>query len=123
MVIVDTSVWIDSIRSGDARLAVWIASNQILQHPFVTAEIGMGSFSSSVERSRSIELLDNFPQIAVAEAKQFHAFVTAHKLYGTGIGFADAHLLLSCTTNQTAQLATSDCRLADHAQRLGIELA
>lgn len=122
MVVVDTSVWVDSIRAGTPQVAIWITTGAVFQHPFVTAEIGMGSFRSAAERSRTIELLDSFSQIEIASAGAFHAFVAKHKLYGTGIGFADAHLLLSCKLNPKAKLATRDKRLADQAERLEIAL-
>lgn len=122
MVIVDTSVWVDFMRAGDERLGGWIASDQILQHPFVTAEVGMGSFRSVEERSRVIDLLESFEQVEIADSGAFHNFVSANLLYGTGIGFADAQLIHACTFNPVARLVTCDKRLAEQAQRLGVQL-
>lgn len=122
MVIVDTSVWVDSRRVRDDRLDVWIARDEILQHPFVTAELGMGSFRSTSERDHLIDLLDSFAQIMVAGHQDFHAYVADSALYGTGIGFADAHLLHACADNPATQLATRDKRLAGQARRLRIEV-
>lgn len=122
MVIVDTSVWVDSMRIRDDRLGAWMAADQILQHPFVTAEISMGSFRSPGDRARTIDLLESFRQIVVADTQSFHVFVAENTLYGTGIGFADAHLLHTCKMNPAARFATGDKRLAEQAQRLGIEL-
>ena len=122
MVIVDTSVWVDSMRARDDQLGGWMTSDLVLQHPFVTAEIGMGSFRSAGERARMIDLLDSFEQIRIADVRAFHAFVAENALYGTGIGFADAHLLLACVRDPAAQLATRDRRLARQGERLGIEI-
>ena len=122
MVIVDTSVWVEFMRSGDQRVSEWVAADAILQHPFVTAELGMGSFRSAAERSRVIELLDSFTQIEPAESAAFHDFVGSQSLYGTGIGFADAHLLHACAINPDACLVTRDKRLAEQAERLGLAL-
>jgi predicted nucleic acid-binding protein len=122
MVIVDTSIWVDSMRTRDDRLGGWMASDEILQHPFVTAEIGMGSFRSVEDRIRTIDLLDSFEQIQVTDAQAFHDFVAENALYGTGIGFADAHLLHACAANPNARLVTRDKRLADQAIRLEIEV-
>jgi predicted nucleic acid-binding protein len=122
MVIVDTSVWVDFLRAGDGRLGEWITSDQILQHPYVTAEIGMGSFRSVHERSRVIDLLESFEQVKIADDRTFHGFVSANTLFGTGIGFADAQLIYSCTINPDARLVTRDKRLAEQAQRLEIQL-
>jgi predicted nucleic acid-binding protein len=118
MVIVDTSIWVNSMRSRDDRLGDWMAADLILQHPFVTAEISMGSFPSLADRRRTIDLLDSFEQIEIADTDVFHDFVAKHGLYGTGIGFADAHLLHACLDNPSARLVTRDKRLAEQAERL-----
>lgn len=122
MVIVDTSIWVDSLRTLDDRLAGWIAADQLLQHPFVTAEIGMGSFRSIGDRTGLIDLLESFTQIELPQDRTFHSFVGESELYGTGLGFADAHLLLACTIHPRAHLATRDKRLAQQATRLGVAL-
>jgi predicted nucleic acid-binding protein len=122
VVIVDTSVWIDFMRSGDAQVRNWMTADLILQHPFVTAELGMGSFCSVEERNRVVDLLESFEQIDLPDNQTFHCFVSEMMLFGTGIGFADAHLLHACHANPTAYLATRDKRLIEQAVRLGFRL-
>ena len=122
MVIVDTSVWVDAWRVGDARLDSWLAADLVLQHSLVTAELGMGSFRSVADRDRIVALLDSFEQARVEDSESFHAFVSQETLFGTGIGFADAHLLLTCKLNPDAKLVTRDKRLAGEAKRLAIEV-
>jgi predicted nucleic acid-binding protein len=122
MVIVDTSIWVDSMRARDDRLGDWMAADLILQHPFVTAEISMGSFPSLAHRTRTIDLLESFEQLEIAEMPVFHAFVAEHALYGTGLGFADAHVLHACISNPNARLVTRDKRLAVEARRLEVGL-
>lgn len=122
MVIVDTSVWVDSVRARDERLVEWMAADLVLQHPLVTAEFSMGSFRSAAERARMIDLLESFEQVEVADFGQFHAFVADRALFGTGIGLVDAHLLQTCSANPHARLATRDKRLIAQAERLGISL-
>lgn len=122
MVIVDTSVWIDFLRIGDSRVNQWIAADLILQHPSVTAEIGMGSFPSVEERTQIIDLLQSFEQIDVADSHAFHRLVGDRQLFGTGIGFVDAQLLQACALQPLAQLATRDRRLIEQAHRLKIKL-
>ena len=122
MVIVDTSVWIDSFRSSDPQLRDWMNEDLLLQHPFVTAEVAMGSFGSNEARDRTIDFLGGFAQLPVAQPDDFHCFVGEHSLYGTGLGFADAHLLLACRNHPLARLATRDKRLANAAERLAIEI-
>lgn len=120
MVIVDTSIWVDSMRSGDDRLSDWMAADLLLQHPLVTAEISMGSFPTQAARSRTIDLLESFEQIEIADMQAFHSFVAEHCLYGTGIGFADAHLLHACLANPGSRIVTRDKRLAEQAERIGL---
>jgi predicted nucleic acid-binding protein len=122
MVIVDTSIWVNSLHTRDDRLGDWMAADLVLQHPFITAEIGMGNFRSLADRTRTIDLLDSFEQIEIVDPSVFHAFVAEHALYGTGVGFADAHLLHACINNPNAGLATRDKRLAAQAARLGVDL-
>ena len=118
--IVDTSVWVESFRRRDARLSEWMAGDLVLQHPFVTAEISMGSFATSEVRSRTIDLMDSFQQVATAALDEIHAFVAEHKLFGVGIGFIDANLLHASFCNPAARLATYDKRLAEQAKRMGL---
>jgi len=119
MVIVDTSIWVDAMRAPDERLLNWMHAEQILQHPFVTAEFGMGSFPTAKHRGLAIDLMESFAQLPVIDSSVFHAFVTEYELFGTGVGFADVHLLQACLANDIAMLATRDARLARHAIRLG----
>ena len=123
MVVVDTSVWVESVRTGSDRLNEWITSDQILQHPFVIAEFSMGSFSSPEDRTRAIDLLESFELLEVADDSAFHRFVTENRLFGVGIGFADAHLLHACKSRPGTLLATLDKRLAREAERLSIAMA
>lgn len=122
MVIVDTCIWVDSWKARDERLDGWMAADLILQHPYVTAELAMGSFRSANQRAKTIALLESFGQLPVIDSATFHAFVAEHTLFGTGIGFADAHLIHACKCNPIAQLVTRDKRLADQANRLEIEV-
>lgn len=123
MVIVDTSVWVEFLRSRDDRLRQWIAADLVLQHPFVTAEIGMGSFRSAAERADVLELLDGLARIPLPDGRALSAFVGEQALFGTGIGFVDAHLLHACAAFPEARLVTRDARLARQAERLGFSVS
>ena len=39
MILVDTSVWIDHLRSGDDNLVQQLNSSNVLMHPFVLGEV------------------------------------------------------------------------------------
>ncbi|WP_062345889.1 type II toxin-antitoxin system VapC family toxin [Novosphingobium sp. CCH12-A3] len=114
MIIVDTSIWIDSFRAANPDLALLLAENTVLQHPFVTGELAMGNLR---QWRRTVDLLSYLtPALRVTEDALL-AFVETNGLAGTGIGFVDAHLLASAVHGK-ALLWTGDQRLAGHAERL-----
>ncbi len=39
MILVDTSVWIEHLRTGDENLVALLNSSQVLMHPFVIGEL------------------------------------------------------------------------------------
>ena len=43
MILPDSSVWIDHLRHGELRLVEFLGDDQVLVHPFVAAEIALGS--------------------------------------------------------------------------------
>lgn len=54
MILVDTSVWIDHLRAGDTTLSDLLNDGQVLTHPFIIGEIGLGSLK---QRSLVLALL------------------------------------------------------------------
>lgn len=115
MILVDTSIWIDSFRMNDPDLALLLAESAVVQHPFVTGELAMGNLR---QWRRTVNLLSYLPPAPLVESEALLDFIEDHRLAGTGIGFVDAHLLAS-TMVSGARLWTRDLRLAGHAQRLG----
>jgi predicted nucleic acid-binding protein len=116
LILVDTSVWVDHLRSGDAQLASLLEQATVVMHPFVVGEIACGSLSN---RSSILELLQHLPSAAVAEADEILGFIERHALHGKGIGYVDVHLLASVALTEGAALWTRDKRLHDAAQTLG----
>ena len=47
MTLVDTSVWIDHLRRGDAELAALLEEGMVLVHPFVIGEIAAAPCASA----------------------------------------------------------------------------
>lgn len=117
MILVDSSIWIDHLRGANAVLAVALAEGRIVQHPFVTAELALGSLA---QRDRFIGMLGLLPAAPVVEQSALLGFVMQHRLFGTGLGMVDAHLLASAAHDDEARLWTKDKRLADRAGRLGL---
>jgi predicted nucleic acid-binding protein len=115
LILVDTSVWVDHLRRGDAALADLLERGQVLMHPFVVGEIACGSLA---DRVLTLELLQELPRAVVAEADEALGFIERRDLHGRGIGFIDAHLLASTALTAGSKLWTHDKRLRAAAQTL-----
>ena len=90
---------------------------QVVIHPFVIAELALGSLQ---DRTRTLALLDLLPQVRVAQLSEVRLTIEARRLYGLGIGLIDAHLIASVLINPPTLLWTRDQRLRKAAEGLGI---
>jgi predicted nucleic acid-binding protein len=90
---------------------------EIVIHPFVIAELALGSLR---ERSQTLALLDLLPQVRVAQLSEVRRMVEARRLYSLGIGLIDAHLIASVFIDSPTLLWTRDKSLRRAAERLGI---
>ena len=117
MILVDTSVWVGHLRSGDAALADLLMSGRVLAHPFVIGEVALGSLR---QREVILSALSDLPRAAVATHDEVLALVDRHALFGAGIGYVDAHLLAAVSLTPGASLWTGDMRLHRLAGRLGL---
>jgi predicted nucleic acid-binding protein len=117
VILVDTSVWIDHLRSGDAILAGLLDEGQVLSHPFIIGELALGNL-----RQRETILADllELPQTFVAGDDEVLHFIHRAGLFGIGIGYLDAHLLAATRLTPGALLWTRDKRLSAAAQRLSL---
>ncbi|MES9939597.1 MAG: type II toxin-antitoxin system VapC family toxin [Candidatus Thiodiazotropha sp. 6PLUC1] len=120
MILVDTSVWIDHLRSGDDALMTLLNSARVLMHPFVLGELACGNLRQRVE---VLSLLQNLPQAAVAQDGEVLFFIEQHELMGRGIGYVDAHLMAAVVLDRGARLWTRDKRLHILADKLGMAYA
>ena len=118
MILVDTSLWIDHLRSGNAVLADLLDNNAILAHPWVTGELALGNLT---HREEILELLHGLPQATVAEHDEVLLLIEQQALSGAGIGYVDAQLLAASRLTPDTKLWTTDKRLANIAARLGLE--
>ena len=115
MILVDTSIWIDHLRSKDERLVALLNSSQVLAHPFVIGELALGSLRN---RSAILSCLNELPSAVIATNDEVMAFIAQNFIYGLGIGFIDAHLLASVRLSPGAALWTRDKRLLAAGVRL-----
>ena len=116
MMLVDTSVWIDHLRHGDAALTAALEAGQVWMHSFVLGELACGNLRSRVE---VLGLLQALPPMPVSSDKEVLFFIDQHELMGRGIGYIDVHLLASARLGGT-QLWTRDKRLHTVAAELGL---
>ncbi len=116
MMLVDTSVWIDHLRQGDAQLATALQAGQVRVHPFVVGELACGNLRA---RAEVLGLLQALPPILVATDKEVLFFMDEQALMGRGIGYVDVHLLASARLSGVL-LWTRDKRLHAIAAELGM---
>ena len=116
MILVDTSVWVDHLRRGDAGLVDLLERSAVVMHPFVVGEIACGSLR---DRNSILELLQDLPAAVVASPDEVLTFVENQVLYGKGIGYVDVHLLTSVALTPGARLWTRDTKLRRVADSLG----
>ena len=115
MILVDTSIWADHFGRRNRDLIGLLERGEVLGHPFVTAEIALGSLA---DPAAVIGLLDSIPQATLATQAELITFIKLGRLAGSGIGFVDAHLLAACRLTPQARLWTRDRRLGAVADRL-----
>jgi len=117
LILADTSIWIDHLRSGNKELRKHLDQGQIVIHPFIVAELALGSLQ---ERAKTLALLDHLPQVRVAQMREVRLMIEARRLYSLGIGLTDAHLIASVFINPSTLLWTKEKPLRKAAEALGI---
>jgi predicted nucleic acid-binding protein len=117
LILADTSIWIDHLRSGNKDMRKLLHEGNIVIHPFVVAELALGSIR---ERSKTLALLDLLPQVRMAQMSEVRHAIEARRLHSVGIGLIDAHLIASVFLNSSTLLWTRDKRLRKVAEGLGI---
>ena len=118
MILVDTSVWIDHLRSGDGGLTSLLNDNQAMIHPFVIGELACGNLNN---RAEVLSRLRDLPMTPVAADPEVLFFIEQQRLMGRGIGYVDAHLLAAVALISSACLWTRDKQL--RAVAASLELA
>jgi predicted nucleic acid-binding protein len=120
LILADTSIWIDHLRSGNKEMRRHLDQGQIVIHPFIIAELALGSLK---DRTKTLALLDLLPQVRVARLDELRPMIEARRLYNLGIGLTDAHLIASVFIDAPTNLWTRDQRLRKVAEALGIHAA
>ncbi len=118
MILADTTIWIDHLRRQNTQMQGLLDSGQVLMHPFVVAELALGSFR---DRAATLATLDALLKVRVAQLSDVRQMIEARQLYAKGIGLTDAHLVASCLITPRTKLWTRDGALRGVAQALGID--
>ena len=119
MVLVDTSVWIRSLRAEQPytnEMDSLLSQDRIAGHELVYGELLIG------DRGGRFKLLASYERIwqaTVVPHAEVVSFVRRRRLNGRGIGWIDANLLASALVNRLL-LWTADAPLAAVAKELGI---
>ena len=117
MILVDTSVWVDHLRTGDAHLSAVLEGSNVAMHPMVLGELACGDLN---DRETLLALWRNLPQLVAATDAEALFFLERNHLWGRGIGYIDVHLLASVSLNAEGRLWTRDRRLRETAEQLGL---
>ena len=120
MILVDTSVWVDHLRAGDAQLAVLLKRSAVAMHLMVLGELACGNLK---DRETLLALWRNLPQLTAATDAETLFFLERNRLWGRGIGYIDVHLLAAASLNAGTRLWTRDRRLRETAERRGLAFA
>lgn len=112
MILVDTSVWIDHLRSGNKLLSNLLEEGRVITHPLIVGELSIGNISN---RTLFLQLMKNLPFATEATHEEVMSFVETNRIWGKGIGYFDMHLLCSALID-SIPLWTMDKRLSGVAR-------
>lgn len=116
MILVDTSVWIDHFRNCNEHLSGYLNEGLVYCHPFIVGELACGNLRN---RKEILDLLSALPVVKFAAHEEVLQFISNHTLHGQGIGWIDAHLLVS-TVLTNCKIWTLDKSLSNVARILDI---
>ena len=118
MILVDTSVWVDHLRSEVPHLTDLLHNDQVAMHPMVAGELACGNLR---DRAQVLETLFDLPAMMTAFADEVLVFIEQRRLMGRGIGYVDMNLLASVALDESSRLWAVDRRL--HSVAVDLELA
>ena len=117
MVLVDTSVWVEHLRSGNNELESLLNSGSVVCHLFILGELACGNLSNRFE---ILTLLQALPLANHADHEEVMHFVENYSLMGKGLGYIDMHLLVSAILTKVP-IWTLDKRLKEVSSELGLQ--
>ncbi|MCX7145339.1 MAG: PIN domain-containing protein [Sulfuritalea sp.] len=115
MILIDTSIWIDHLRSGSPGLAALLQNELVCTHDFVIGELACGNLGN---REELLRLLQSLPRLSAATDDETLFFIEQQHLMGRGIGYIDVHLLAAAVIRDIP-IWTKDKRLMVIAEEKG----
>jgi predicted nucleic acid-binding protein len=116
-IIADSSIWIDHFNKGDADLAPLLRRRRVVLHPMILGEVALGSVAN---RHKVLEELQKLPQAKPASHAEVMAMIEWLKLFSSGLGYVDVHLLAAAQQLHQGLLWTRDKALHAQAERLRV---
>ena len=117
MILADTSVWIDHLRTLNPEMQTLLLNKRILMHPCVIGEIACGTLR---DRTALLASLRDLRQSRLATNEEVFELIERRRLWGRGIGWVDAHLLASALLTR-CRLWSFDQQLQAAARLLNID--
>ncbi len=108
-ILVDTSVWIDHLRSGNKVLIQALADSLVVTHDGVISELALGILARP---DSFLQSLQRIPRVIGASHREVMTLIASARLAGRGVGYLDVHLLASAMLTANTRLWTIDKRLA-----------
>jgi len=120
VILADTSIWVDHLARRDGTMALLLEAEAVLMHAFIMGEIALGHLPRRVE---TLSDLNKLPKAATGDTAEVLYFIERNDIFGAGIGYVDAHLLIATTLTADVRLWTRDKKLRTVAERLAISAA
>ena len=105
MILVDTSVWIDHLRSAESELINLLQAGRVLIHLMIIGELACGTLKNRTQRLSDWKALPGITEVSHASVL---SAIESKNLMGRGIGFVDAHLLCAVLNHNGTLLWTRD---------------
>lgn len=116
MILIDTSIWISHLTKSNSKLKDLLLKEKVITHPFIIGELSCGQIKN---RKEILLLLSSLPKGICAENDEILQFIENKKLFQSGLGLIDVHLL-ACAQLSRSKIWTLDKKLNTVAAKLKI---
>lgn len=117
MILVDTCIWVNHLRSAYQPLQKLLDIQSVAVHSHVIGELAMGNLR---QRSLVFTALAQLPQIMPVSDEEVLLFIDKSNLHGKGLSHVGAHLLASARLN-ACLVWTEDKKLKEIAAHMKLD--